>query len=95
MEAILIAGLWILLSFTIALTVAQKGANPALWFLCSLVLTPALGWTMARWLEESPPVGVLALTKCPYCGAVIPANADACLRCHADFPQGIPRKLVA
>lgn len=95
MEAILVAGLWVVLSLIICMIATQKGRNPIVWFLSSICLSPALGWIMARRLEERRPAGVIALIPCPYCGAPIAQDAEACLRCHAEFPEGLERKLVA
>jgi hypothetical protein len=95
MEAIVIAGLWVVVSLVITLLAAQKGNNPVLWFLCSIALSPALGWMAARALEEARAAGVFVLTKCPYCGAAIAETAETCPRCHAEFPGGVPRRLAA
>lgn len=95
MNAILVAGLWVVLSLIVCAIATQKGKNPVVWFLSSLCLSPALGWIVARRLEERQPAGVIALLPCPYCGAPTAQNAEACLRCHAEFPDGAARKLAA
>lgn len=95
MVAILVPALWVIVSLIICMIATQKGRNPILWFLCSVALSPALGWVMANWLDERQPAAVIALTNCPYCGAVIAENAEGCLHCHADFPEGLPRTRAA
>lgn len=95
MEAILVAGLWVALALVIAMIATHQGKNPIVWFLSSICFSPALGWIMARWLEEKRPAGVVVLVPCPYCGASLANDAEACLRCHAEFPEGLEHKLAA
>ena len=86
--------LWLGLGFLVAYYYKERGLNPWVGFLLSILLSPLLAFIISLFLQPGSLNIFGGIKKCPRCAESVKKEARICRYCGYEFPQEPEAKRV-